>query len=110
MVALRKEQGDCSIGSYRWERDGDVVEVDDELAYALLAIPGGGFTVHQPGDSTAASAGDSSEGSDGDASPGGGAGEPDPDEAEASVTAPAKTRTRSTSTRSRTSGAHRARA
>lgn len=40
---LRKAQAGSAPG-YQWERDGQVIEVDDELAWDLLAIPNGGFS------------------------------------------------------------------
>jgi hypothetical protein len=39
---LRKDQAGSAPG-HTWENAGDVIEVDDELAWQLLAIPGGGF-------------------------------------------------------------------
>lgn len=43
-MLLRKAQGNCSIGEYTWERDGDVVEVPEWLGMDLLAIKGHDFT------------------------------------------------------------------
>lgn len=40
---LRKDQAGAAPG-YTWENAGDVHEVDDHLAYQLLAIPDGGFS------------------------------------------------------------------
>jgi hypothetical protein len=45
---LRKENGGCSVGSYEWPNDGDVVEVDDRTATELLAIKGGDYTIATP--------------------------------------------------------------
>lgn len=44
---LRKDQAGSAPG-HTWEKPGDVVEVDDELAYQLLAIPYGGFSEAEP--------------------------------------------------------------
>lgn len=44
---LRKDQAGSAPG-HTWEKPGDVVEVDDELAYQLLAIPYGGFSESEP--------------------------------------------------------------
>lgn len=44
MVFLKKEQGNVDIGVYRWENDGDVVEVDEVLGGQLLTIKGHDFT------------------------------------------------------------------
>lgn len=44
---LRKDQAGAAPG-HTWENPGDVVEVDDELAYQLLAIPCGGFSEAEP--------------------------------------------------------------
>lgn len=40
---VRKAQAGSAPG-HTWEKDGDVLEVDDDLAWDLLAIPNGGFT------------------------------------------------------------------
>lgn len=40
---LRKQQAG-SGGGHIWDGDGDVLEVDDETALDLLAIPDGGFS------------------------------------------------------------------
>jgi hypothetical protein len=45
---LRKEYGGCSVGTYEWVNDGDVVEVDDKTGADLLAIKGGGYTPADP--------------------------------------------------------------
>jgi hypothetical protein len=47
-MLLRKEQGGSSIGPYRWENDGDVVEVDEKTGHDLLRIKAGGFSVPEP--------------------------------------------------------------
>lgn len=39
---LRKDNAGSAPG-YEWPHDGAVIEVDDELAEQLLAIPNGGF-------------------------------------------------------------------
>lgn len=44
---LRKAQAG-NIPGHQWEHDGQVIEVDDELAWDLLAIPDGGFSEAQP--------------------------------------------------------------
>lgn len=44
---LRKAQAGSAPG-HHWEMDGSVLEVDDDLAYELLAIPGGGFSEAEP--------------------------------------------------------------
>jgi hypothetical protein len=45
MTFLKKAQGGSQIGAYTWEKDGDVVDVEEVTATALLAIPGADFTV-----------------------------------------------------------------
>lgn len=44
---IRKNQAGSAPG-YTWENDGDVVEVDDEFALSLIAIPNGGFSEAPP--------------------------------------------------------------
>ena len=44
---LRKAQAGGAPG-HTWEEDGQVIEVDDELAASLLAIPNGGFSEAAP--------------------------------------------------------------
>jgi hypothetical protein len=44
---LRKSQAGNAPG-YRWEHDGQVIEVHDELAWELLNIPHGGFSEAEP--------------------------------------------------------------
>lgn len=44
---VRKEQAGSAPG-HTWEEDGQVIEVDDELAEQLLAIPNGGFSEAAP--------------------------------------------------------------
>ena len=44
---LRKDQAGSAPG-HTWDKDGDVLEVDDALGAELLAIPGGGFTEVAP--------------------------------------------------------------
>lgn len=41
---LRKDRAGNAPG-YEWPHDGAVIEVDDELAQQLLAMPDGGFHV-----------------------------------------------------------------
>lgn len=41
---LRKAHAGSAPG-YTWEHDGQVIDVDDDLAYELLRIPRGGFSV-----------------------------------------------------------------
>ncbi len=41
---LRKDHAGSAPG-YEWTHDGDVVEVHDDLARQLLALPRGGFTI-----------------------------------------------------------------
>lgn len=43
-MLLRKAQAGSAPG-YTWDTDGAVVDVEDDLAFDLLDIPGGGFTV-----------------------------------------------------------------
>lgn len=44
---LRKDQAGSAPG-HTWENAGDIHEVDDDLAYQLLAIPHGGFSESEP--------------------------------------------------------------
>lgn len=44
---LRKAQAGGAPG-HQWEHDGQVIEVDDDLAWELLAIPNGGFSEAEP--------------------------------------------------------------
>ena len=44
---LRKAQAGSAPG-YTWEGGGQVIEVEDELAYQLLAMPDGGFSQATP--------------------------------------------------------------
>lgn len=44
---LKKAQAGSAPG-YTWERDGQIIEVEDELAAQLLAIPYGGFSEAAP--------------------------------------------------------------
>jgi len=46
-MLLKKDQA-AQVGAYDWENDGDTVDVDDDFAAELLAIPGGDFTVAEP--------------------------------------------------------------
>ncbi len=79
-MLLRKEQGDCGVAGYRWEHDGDVTEVDDQLAVHLLAIPGGGYSVVQPGEPEPEPDSDGSDDTaDETAGAGGSAGDPEPE-------------------------------
>lgn len=41
---LRKEQAGAGPHGYTWPEDGAVIEVDDEHASALVAIPDAGIT------------------------------------------------------------------
>lgn len=41
---IRKAHAGNAPG-YAWEEDGQVIEVDDETAFELLGIPGGGFSI-----------------------------------------------------------------
>jgi hypothetical protein len=43
MPLIRKEQAGSCPG-YVWDNDGDVVDVDADMAGALLAMPQGGFS------------------------------------------------------------------
>jgi hypothetical protein len=47
MPLIRKEQAGSCPG-YAWDNDGDVVEVDADMASALLAMPDGGFSEVAP--------------------------------------------------------------
>lgn len=47
-MELKKEQGGVSIGEFTWAKDGDVVEVPDELGAELLAIKGGDYSRVDP--------------------------------------------------------------
>ncbi len=47
MPLIRKEQAGSCPG-YAWENDGDVVDVDADMAGDLLAMPGGGFSEVAP--------------------------------------------------------------
>ncbi len=44
---LRKAQAGSAPG-HQWTHDGEVIEVDDDLAQVLLAIPTGGFSEAAP--------------------------------------------------------------
>jgi len=44
---LRKAQAG-SVPGHQWTYDGEVIEVDDDLAQDLLAIPTGGFSEAEP--------------------------------------------------------------
>ena len=44
---IRKAHAGSAPG-YTWENDGDVIEVDDYLAWELLDIPNGGFSEVAP--------------------------------------------------------------
>lgn len=44
-VKLVKKTGGSSVGEYSWAKDGDVVEVDDDLAAELLSIDPDEFSV-----------------------------------------------------------------
>lgn len=37
-MKLKKKTGGASIGDHEWKKDGDVVEVPDELGNELLSI------------------------------------------------------------------------
>lgn len=41
---IRKDRAG-SIPGHTWEKDGDIVEIEDHLAEQLLLIPGGGFSI-----------------------------------------------------------------
>lgn len=43
-MLIRKSRAGSAPG-YTWSRDGEVIEVDDELAVVLLEIPRGGFSI-----------------------------------------------------------------
>jgi hypothetical protein len=45
---LRKESGGATILGYTWESPGAVVEVPNEIAWKLLAIPDADFTEVDP--------------------------------------------------------------
>ena len=45
MAKLRKEQAGAASGGFTWATDGAVVDVPDELAAELLAIPGNDFSL-----------------------------------------------------------------
>lgn len=42
-MLLKKATGGCTVLGYTWEKDGDTVEVPDDVAAELLSIRGGGF-------------------------------------------------------------------
>jgi hypothetical protein len=42
-MLLKKATGGCTVLGYTWEKDGDVVEVPEDVAAELLSIRGGGF-------------------------------------------------------------------
>lgn len=44
---IRKEQAGSAPG-HTWEKDGDVIEVADHIAWQLLNIPNGGFSETEP--------------------------------------------------------------
>ena len=80
-MLLRKAHGGAEVAGYTWAHDGDVVEVDDATAMELLHIPGGDYSVAQPGDDPAQPAGHGHDGG-GDAGSGGGPSDPAPETAD----------------------------
>ncbi|MDI5965723.1 hypothetical protein [Streptantibioticus silvisoli] len=52
-VPVRKQTAGSDSYGHTWGRDGDVVQVDYDEAMELVAIPDGGFTVDDQGDSSA---------------------------------------------------------
>lgn len=57
-MLLRKAQGNCSIGGYIWENDGDVVDVPYWMAEELLSIKGAGFSEVVPDEQSTVDEGD----------------------------------------------------
>jgi len=47
-VWLKKARGESGVGPHWWPGDGSVIEVPDQLAADLLAIPDGGYTKADP--------------------------------------------------------------
>lgn len=75
MVWLKKAHAGAAPG-YTWENDGDVLDVDEELALELLERPGGEFSEGEPPEDAG------NDGADGDGDAGDGDVEPDVDSAE----------------------------
>lgn len=45
---LRKERGESGVGPHWWPEDGSVIEVPDQLAADLMAVPDGGYSKADP--------------------------------------------------------------
>jgi hypothetical protein len=48
MLHVRKDRAGSTSYGYEWTADGQVVQVPDEVAADLVAIPDGGFVIVEP--------------------------------------------------------------